>query len=461
MPLLLPLPPPSRAVQRGGCLHILPKDQHLGNADAVSRHAGAIPVFELPALPPPELPLEPWYDDGATRQAFRRLLGALAERRTADAARVAGMKARGRAALWWPFTQHDDLSEGKVNVLDSAYGDYFCVADAEGGGESEVGGEVRRDTGSKEWILAEDVERGAWEKGRLRGRTAFFVCLCVGARGVRYFFVNAHRSMSSPMLSSSRAVCPPAPTTEKYVYINQTSHDILLLFIFPLAAVACHSIGQFFLSSVIQGTWYFEISLRAPFSFVHQRPCCNHRCDCTSPIAVPQVRVSHRALVDACASWWTQGAGHGNPGMALAVAEAAGRYGHVIFPGNIHAPALEVMNSSPTVVRTLVRMWRSRRSWRPFPSRRVQTRSCVLFSWFGVQQPFYFSRQGKAPVCRFPVSCLTGVCVCRSPRGWWRGPAGVGLRGCSSRTTGPRPRRLPSRWASGAVDHEASTSAKG
>ncbi|CAN0063269.1 unnamed protein product, partial [Hapterophycus canaliculatus] len=55
-----------------------------------------------------------------------------------------------------------------------------------------------------------------------------------------------------------------------------------------------------------------------------------------------QVRVSHRALVDACASWWTQGAGHGNPGMALAVAEAAGRYGHVIFPGNIHAPALEV-----------------------------------------------------------------------------------------------------------------------
>lgn len=57
---------------------------------------------------------------------------------------------------------------------------------------------------------------------------------------------------------------------------------------------------------------------------------------------VKQVRVSHRALVDACASWWTQGAGHGNPGMALAVAEAAGRYGHVIFPGNIHAPALEV-----------------------------------------------------------------------------------------------------------------------
>ena len=52
--------------------------------------------------------------------------------------------------------------------------------------------------------------------------------------------------------------------------------------------------------------------------------------------------MTHRALLDGCASWWTQGVGHGNPGMALAVAEAAGRYGHVIFPGNIHAPALEV-----------------------------------------------------------------------------------------------------------------------
>eukprot|EP00903_Cladosiphon_okamuranus_P015221 g14067.t1 len=185
------------------------QDQHLGNADAVSRHTGSIPVFELPALPPAELPLEPWYDDDATKRSFGGLLASLAERRTAAASALAGMKARGRAALWWPFTQHDDLSEGKVNLLDSAYGDYFCVADVEGGG---VAGGRRAGEGGG---------GGAAEVGS-------------------------------------------------------------------------------------------------------------------------EVRISHRAMVDACASWWTQGAGHGNPGMALAVAEAAGRYGHVIFPGNIHAPALEV-----------------------------------------------------------------------------------------------------------------------
>jgi dethiobiotin synthetase/adenosylmethionine--8-amino-7-oxononanoate aminotransferase len=46
------------------------------------------------------------------------------------------------------------------------------------------------------------------------------------------------------------------------------------------------------------------------------------------------------AMFDACASWWTQGLGHGESSLALASAAAAGRYGHVIFPDVVHAPAL-------------------------------------------------------------------------------------------------------------------------
>ncbi|KAA8895757.1 onanonoxo-7-onima-8-eninoihtemlysoneda [Sphaerosporella brunnea] len=45
---------------------------------------------------------------------------------------------------------------------------------------------------------------------------------------------------------------------------------------------------------------------------------------------------------DGSASWWTQGLGHSNPDLTLAAAHAAGRYGHVMFPGSIHAPALEL-----------------------------------------------------------------------------------------------------------------------
>ncbi|GKY90896.1 hypothetical protein MPSEU_000062400 [Mayamaea pseudoterrestris] len=47
-------------------------------------------------------------------------------------------------------------------------------------------------------------------------------------------------------------------------------------------------------------------------------------------------------MFDASASWWTQGLGHGNSTMALAAAAAAGRYGHVIFPQVVHAPAINL-----------------------------------------------------------------------------------------------------------------------
>lgn len=111
----------------------------------MSTHAGSIPVFDLPRLPPSDQPLGPWYD--ANAQRFGAVLGRLAERRAEGAADLASMEARGRKALWWPFTQHDTLAEGKVNLIDSAYGDYYCKATVEQGeAEEGEGGEVSGDT---------------------------------------------------------------------------------------------------------------------------------------------------------------------------------------------------------------------------------------------------------------------------------------------------------------------------
>ncbi|KAI4696754.1 uncharacterized protein J4E88_000932 [Alternaria novae-zelandiae] len=54
---------------------------------------------------------------------------------------------------------------------------------------------------------------------------------------------------------------------------------------------------------------------------------------------------------DGSASWWTQGLGHGNPRLALEAAYAAGRYGHVMFAGATHEPALtlaeKILSGSP------------------------------------------------------------------------------------------------------------------
>ncbi|KAI9302872.1 pyridoxal phosphate-dependent transferase [Cunninghamella echinulata] len=53
-----------------------------------------------------------------------------------------------------------------------------------------------------------------------------------------------------------------------------------------------------------------------------------------------KVDVKAKEMFDSCASWWTQGLGHGNPSLTLAAANAAGRYGHVMFPESTNEPAL-------------------------------------------------------------------------------------------------------------------------
>ena len=46
--------------------------------------------------------------------------------------------------------------------------------------------------------------------------------------------------------------------------------------------------------------------------------------------------------VDASASWWTQGLGHGSHDLTMAAAYAAGRYGHVMFAEAINEPSLSL-----------------------------------------------------------------------------------------------------------------------
>eukprot|EP01134_Creolimax_fragrantissima_P005964 CFRG5964T1 len=62
-------------------------------------------------------------------------------------------------------------------------------------------------------------------------------------------------------------------------------------------------------------------------------------------------------LFDSCASWWTQGVGHGNVSMATSLAYAAGRYGHVIFPENVHTLAVEC---SEKIIEAVGGKWGSR-----------------------------------------------------------------------------------------------------
>jgi len=54
--------------------------------------------------------------------------------------------------------------------------------------------------------------------------------------------------------------------------------------------------------------------------------------------------------VDATQSWWTQNLGHGHPILAQETAHAVARYGHVMFPGYIHAPAANLIEKCLSTV---------------------------------------------------------------------------------------------------------------
>lgn len=56
----------------------------------------------------------------------------------------------------------------------------------------------------------------------------------------------------------------------------------------------------------------------------------------------PQDESLLQPAFDGSASWWTQGLGHGNPELALTAAHTAGRYGHVMFGGAAHEPAINL-----------------------------------------------------------------------------------------------------------------------
>lgn len=77
----------------------------------------------------------------------------------------------------------------------------------------------------------------------------------------------------------------------------------------------------------------------------------------SNPASTPPSSSLLHPELDGSASWWTQTFGHGHPRLAQAVARAAGRYGHVMFPQATHAPALKL---AERLLKTVGKGWASR-----------------------------------------------------------------------------------------------------
>ncbi|CAK4749557.1 hypothetical protein LEN26_011750 [Aphanomyces euteiches] len=112
-------------------------------------------------------------------------------------------------------------------------------------------------------------------------------------------------------------------------------------------------------------------------------------------------------MFDACASWWTQGIGHGNPKAALAVATTAARYGHVMFPENAHEPAVQL---SEALLSTVGHGWAKRVFFSDDGSTAVEVAIKMAFRKYAVDHnlPFDFSHTKQEPIVLAQTNCYHG-----------------------------------------------------
>ncbi|KAH6668825.1 hypothetical protein B0J14DRAFT_151273 [Halenospora varia] len=161
------------------------------------------------------------------------------------------MPSRAEQSVWYPFTQHKDVSEQNIVAIDSAYGDFWQTYKNQN--QDGVVKSPKRDTknGTKEDIATSKAEQ------------------------------EVDVELSTSLANLSAEIIPSPDVFNK-----------------------AEDLGE------------------------HPK------------VLSEKKRVLLNPAFDASASWWTQGLGHGNPDLSLAAAYAAGRYGHIIFAGTIHEPAL-------------------------------------------------------------------------------------------------------------------------
>ena len=170
-------------------------------------------IIALPPLPPPDVPLDEWFDSVQVKEQTERLDRHLGTMWNDHVDTLYDLREEGKQTLWWPFTQHQghELNKVHTTVIDGAAGDYFSI--------------------------------------------------------LKNVNVNVNATGENSNGSSGIGIGTDGDGDVDTKDMERTAH------------------------------------------------------------------------FDACASWWTQGLGHGETTLSLAAAAAAGKFGHIIFPDVVHEPA--------------------------------------------------------------------------------------------------------------------------
>lgn len=145
---------------------------------------------------------------------------------------------------------------------------------------------------------------------------------------------------------------------------------------------------------------------------------------------------------DGSASWWTQTFGHSHPSIAFAASRAAGRYGHVLFPQTIHAPALAltrrllssvgkgwasrvyISDDGSTAMEVALKMaLRAYYSWTGQELTKMQKQKLGIL---GLKGSYHGDTIGAMDACEAGDGIYT--CEWHTAKGYWFDPPTIGFR---------------------------------
>jgi bifunctional dethiobiotin synthetase / adenosylmethionine---8-amino-7-oxononanoate aminotransferase len=113
---------------------LLFEDEQYKNHEYLRDYFGerGIPLLSLPPPPPQDSSREAdrermadYYQDMSERKTVIDMVTNLSTTHTSRISRLDSMAAKAHAHIWYPFTQHADISPPKIMAIDSAHGDFF------------------------------------------------------------------------------------------------------------------------------------------------------------------------------------------------------------------------------------------------------------------------------------------------------------------------------------------------
>ena len=137
-----------------------------------------------------------YYDEMSRLDVIQESLASCHQRHDSRIKRLESMASKAHKSIWYPFTQHQDLTPGKILGIDSAYGDFFQTLAPN---SPEVNQDSAKKSGDGLLLSTFDGSASWWSQGLGHGSSKLSLAAAYAAG--RYGHVMFAGAINEPALS--------------------------------------------------------------------------------------------------------------------------------------------------------------------------------------------------------------------------------------------------------------------